>query len=43
MVVLPSDANFVQIDWTPVKLFVCRKDLQFGTLMNLSDWDTFNE
>ena len=42
-VVLPADTTFVQINRIPVELCVCRKDLKFNTILNHSDWGTFNE
>ena len=42
-VVLPADTTFVQINHIPVELCVCRKDLKFNTILNHSDWGTFNE
>ena len=42
-VVLPADTTFVQINRIPVELCVCIKDLKFNTILNHSDWGTFNE
>ena len=42
-VVVPADTTFVQINRIPVELCVCRKDLKFNTILNHSDWGTFNE
>ena len=32
-----------KINFIPVELCVCRKDLQFGVISNHSDWGTFSE
>ena len=42
-VVVPADTTFVQMNRIPVELCVCRKDLKFNTILNHSDWGTFNE
>ena len=42
-VVLLSYTVLVQINFIPVELCLCRKDLQWGAISNHSDWGTFSE
>ena len=42
-VVLLSYTVLVQLNFIPVELCLCRKDLQLGAISNHSDWGTFSE